>query len=139
MSEPDWQGGCECGAVRYAVAGRLRPIVACHCSQCRRFTGHFLAATAARRSKLTLIKDAGLRWYDSSDAARRGFWGLCGSTAFLGARERHHVSISAGSLDDSRDLAIVCHIHVADKGTYYDIEPGVTQIRDGRFAVPLPE
>jgi len=26
----------------------LRPVVACHCTQCRRMTGHFLAATAAR-------------------------------------------------------------------------------------------
>ena len=36
-------GGCLCGAVRYAVTGALRDVVGCHCSQCRRTTGHFLA------------------------------------------------------------------------------------------------
>jgi hypothetical protein len=139
MTETDWEGGCECGAVRYAVSGGLRPIVACHCSQCRRFTGHFLAATAARRSRMRLIKDAGLKWYDSSDAARRGFCALCGSSLFWEPRGRDHISIAAGSLDDSRDLAIVCHIHVADKAVYYGIEPGVMQVPDGLFSVPLPE
>jgi len=41
-----------CGAVRYEVRGPLRPVVACHCTQCRRMTGHFLAATAAREADL---------------------------------------------------------------------------------------
>jgi hypothetical protein len=27
---------------------------------------------------------------------------------------------------------------VADKGAYYEIEPGVPQSQDGNFAVPLP-
>jgi len=139
MSEKEWEGGCECGAVRYAVPGRLRPIVACHCSQCRRVTGHFLAATATRRSRLRLLRDGGLKWYDSSEAARRGFCALCGSTLFWEPRGRDHISIAAGSLDDSRDLAIVCHIHVADKGAYYELDPGMKQVADGQFSVPLPE
>ncbi len=29
-------GGCLCGAVRYEVRGPLRPVVYCHCAQCRR-------------------------------------------------------------------------------------------------------
>ena len=39
-------GGCLCGAVRYQVRGPLRSVVMCHCSQCRRQTGHVMAATA---------------------------------------------------------------------------------------------
>ncbi|MDX6374077.1 MAG: hypothetical protein QOD98_3065, partial [Nocardioidaceae bacterium] len=31
----------------YAVTGRLRDVVNCHCRRCRRFTGHHLAATSA--------------------------------------------------------------------------------------------
>ena len=45
---PRQTGGCLCGAVRYRVAGPLRDVVACHCAQCRRSSGHFAAATAAR-------------------------------------------------------------------------------------------
>ena len=49
---PRQTGGCLCGAVRYRVAGPLRDVVACHCGQCRRSSGHHAAATAARRGDL---------------------------------------------------------------------------------------
>jgi hypothetical protein len=57
------QGGCACGAVRYEVRGPLRPIIACHCTQCRRTSGHFFAATACRRSVFALLKSATLKWF----------------------------------------------------------------------------
>ena len=131
-------GGCLCGAVRYAVHGALRPVVACHCTQCRRTTGHFLAATAARHRNFKLLADSGLKWYQSSREARRGFCAVCGSSLFWEGAGRDYISIAAGTLDDSTGLAIVCHIHVADKGAYYEIEPGVPQSQDGNFALPLP-
>jgi hypothetical protein len=136
----DSTGGCLCGAVRYAVRrGALRAVVACHCTQCRRITGHYLAATAARRRDFRLLEDSGLRWYDSSSEARRGFCGHCGSTLFWQPHGRDYISIAAGSLDDSSALTTACHIFVADKGRYYQIEPGVPQIQDGQFFVPLPD
>ena len=137
---PDCTGGCLCGAVRYAVRhGALRAVVACHCTQCRRTTGHYLAATAARSRDFRLLEESGLKWYDSSNEARRGFCGHCGSTLFWQPHGRDYLSIAAGSLDDSSALSTVCHIFVADKGGYYQIEPGVPQIQDGKFSVPLPD
>jgi hypothetical protein len=131
-------GGCLCGAVRYRVTGPLRPVVMCHCTQCRRQTGHIMASTAARRADLHLEQAGELRWYAASDEARRGFCGRCGSVLFWDAVGREHVSITAGSLDDSSGLRIAWHIFTADKGGYYEIEPGVPQSADGTFAVPLP-
>jgi len=131
-------GGCLCGAVRYRVSGALRPIIMCHCTQCRRMTGHVMAATAARLANFQLLADRELKWYDSSNKARRGFCARCGSTLFWAGVGRDYISIAAGSLDDSGGLGIACHIHVADKGDYYEIEDGAKQIADGNFAVPLP-
>jgi hypothetical protein len=131
-------GGCLCGAVRYQVRGPLRSVVMCHCSQCRRQTGHVMAATAAQRSHFELLRQDELRWYAASEQARRGFCGRCGSTLFWEGVGRDYVSIAAGTLDDSSGLQIACHIHVADKGGYYHIEPGVPQSRDGHFTVPVP-
>lgn len=128
-------GGCLCGAVRYEVHGRLRPIVMCHCTQCRRSTGHFLASTAARHSDFRLLADQGLEWYPSSPQARRGFCRRCGSTLFWQGQGRDYVSIAAGTLDDSAGLEVACHIFVADKGCYYEIEDGIPQHRDGTFSV----
>jgi hypothetical protein len=129
-------GGCLCGAVRFEVHGSLRPIVMCHCTQCRRVTGHLMAATAARRADLRLLSAGELRWYDSSAQARRGFCGRCGSTLFWEARDRNYLSIAAGTLDDASGLTIACHIFVADKGAYYDITDPAPQIMDGTFSVP---
>jgi hypothetical protein len=130
-------GGCLCGAVRYRVAGALRPVIMCHCTQCRRMTGHVMAATAARRADFQLLSEAGLAWYAASPEARRGFCARCGSTLFWDGAGRDYLSIAAGTLDDSHGLTVACHIFVADKGSYYEIEPGVPQYPDGSFP-PLP-
>jgi hypothetical protein len=127
-----------CGAVRYRVTGPLRDVVGCHCSQCRRMTGHYLAATAARVADFTILSEAELRWYEASAEARRGFCGRCGSTLFWAAHGKDYISIAAGSLDDASGLKFACHIFVADKGAYYEIEPGAPQIRDGSFRLSVP-
>jgi len=138
MSVPARDGGCLCGAVRYRVAGPLRPVIMCHCSQCRRMTGHVMAATAARRADFRLLAEEGLSWYASSHEARRGFCARCGSTLFWDGAGRDYLSIAAGTLDDSSGLAIAFHIFVADKGAYYEIEPGARQYPDGTFPPLLP-
>ena len=134
-------GGCLCGAVRYEVAGRLRPVVLCHCTQCRRSTGHFMAATAARHGDFRLTREEELLWYPSSDSARRGFCGRCGATLFWQASGRDYISIAAGTLDGATGLVSACHIHVSDKGDYYSIDDGLPQSADGTFslAIPAPE
>ena len=131
-------GGCACGAVRYEVRGPLRAVVMCHCSQCRRMTGHFMAATAARHADFGLLAETGLTWYESSAEARRGFCRQCGSTLFWQGAGRDYLSIAAGTLDDSSGLRIACHIFTADKGAYYEIADGAPQLRDGNFSLTWP-
>ena len=57
-------GSCLCGAVRYEVTGPLRKVVYCHCEQCRKTSGHFVAATACGADKLSILSVVGLLWYD---------------------------------------------------------------------------
>jgi hypothetical protein len=131
-------GGCLCGAVRYEVRGPLRPVVACHCTQCRRMTGHFLAATAAREADLAFTCDAALKWYSASPDARRGFCGGCGSTLFWHGKGRDYIAIAAGSIDGATGLAMVQHIHTADKGDYYTLDDGLAQSPHGMAPVREP-
>jgi len=129
-------GGCLCGAVRYEVRGPLRPVVACHCTQCRRMTGHFLAATAAREGDYTITRDAALKWYHASKDARRGFCADCGSTLFWHGTGRDYVAIAAGSIDGATGLRLVQHIFTADKGDYYELDDGVVQSAEGLDSIP---
>ncbi|HEY7749127.1 MAG TPA: GFA family protein [Aestuariivirgaceae bacterium] len=123
------EGSCLCGAVRYEVKGPLREVVGCHCTQCRKQTGHFMAATAAKLAHFKVSKDAGLRWYKSSDRAKRGFCQICGSTLFWQGTGRDYIAIAAGTLDGATGITIAGHIFCADKGDYYEILDGEYQER----------
>ncbi|MEE8145694.1 MAG: GFA family protein [Kiloniellales bacterium] len=122
---PAGTGGCLCGAVRYRVDGPLRSIIACHCGQCRRMSGHHTAATAAARGDLEIDSSGALAWYESSPGVRRGFCQTCGSSLFWDNETRDYVAIFAGSLDSPTGLKLVQHIHTADKGDYYEIADGL--------------
>ena len=56
-------GGCLCGGVRYEVTGRLRSVMLCHCSMCRRTHGPIGAYTAAPRQALRIVESRGLAWF----------------------------------------------------------------------------
>jgi hypothetical protein len=131
-------GGCACGGVRYEVGGKLRDVVTCHCVQCRRTSGHFVAATACRRQAFTLVKAETLKWYVAVPGFRRGFCGECGSSLFFEQPGGERVSIAAGSLDGPHGLKIAAHIFVSEAGDYYQIEPSVPVSQRGDHNVALP-
>lgn len=113
------RGGCLCGAVSYQINGPLRPVVACHCQQCRKSSGHYVSATSALRDDVTITGE--VAWYQSSPEARRGFCGTCGSNLFWDG-PGVNISIHAGGLDGPTALETAGHIFCADKGDYYEIE-----------------
>ena len=124
-------GGCLCGAVRYRIeAGAdapLRNVVNCHCEQCRRTSGHVVAASSVAADALTLLNDDGLRWYQSSDAARRGFCANCGSSLFWEPIGGDHVAIMAGTIDSPTGLVTEQHIFTDFAGDYYSLNDGLPQ------------
>jgi hypothetical protein len=132
-------GGCLCGAVRYEVRGPLRPVINCHCGQCRRTSGHFVAATAAPREGLALVESGGLRWYESSEHARRGFCRTCGASLFWEAVPGENVSIMAGTLDPPTGLRTVAHIFADDAGDYYAFDDGLPRYPQGDHKVQFPD
>lgn len=132
-------GGCMCGSVRYEVNGPLRDIIACHCEQCRRSSGHFVAATASRKKYFTLTQQDGLRWYSAVPGFRRGFCGLCGSSLFFEEIGKERMSIAAGSLDKPHGLRIAAHIYTAEAGDYYTLDPLIPASAGGEHSVVLPD
>ncbi len=130
-AKPRATGGCLCGAVRYELRGPLRPVVNCHCGQCRRTHGHVAAYTTAARADLVLIEDRGLKWYASSKEARRGFCGDCGASLFWKPLGGEEIAIAAGGIDAPSGLETVQHIFTAHKGDYSEIADGLKALPDG--------
>ena len=111
-------GSCLCGGVTYTVNSELDNIVACHCEQCRKTSGHYVAATRVHDDSLQLTQDQTLAWYDSSNNAKRGFCTRCGGNLFWKNSTRDSISIMAGTLDLPTDLKLTHHIFVADASDY---------------------
>jgi hypothetical protein len=120
------------------VRGALRPIIACHCVQCRRTSGHFVAATACRRSVFALLKSDTLKWFVAVPGFRRGFCSECGSSLFFEETGGERVSIAAGSLDEPQGLRVAAHLFVAEAGDYYEIDPRVPASQGGGHNIALP-
>ena len=126
----DVTGGCQCGAVRYRATGVGPEVTECHCSQCRRQSGHRYATTGAKNGDLEVEAGAErITWYRASPQAERGFCALCGSTLFWRRDGDDHTAILAGSVDEPNGLRLAKHIFVADKGAYYEIDDGLPQFR----------
>lgn len=130
-------GGCLCGKVHYEVRGHLNPIKACHCEQCQKTSGHFVAATSCKQSELTIYGEENLSWYDSSEEAKRGFCQNCGGNLFWQDHTRDTIAIMAGTLNKPTGLKISQHIYVADKSDYYEIKDGIQQFATREGIIPL--
>ncbi|MCB1438167.1 MAG: GFA family protein [Nitratireductor sp.] len=120
-------GSCLCGNVRFQVRGQLRGVIACHCNQCRKQSGHYFAATNCPDDLLTVEGLDHLRWYQSSQSAKRGFCGTCGSALFWKDTSAASTSILAGAFDKPTGLRMERHIFCEFKGDYYEISDGLPQ------------
>lgn len=134
---PTAQGACLCDSVRFEVHGPLRDSLACHCSQCRKTSGHYWSATQCRLEDLHWVQDGGLMWFRSSERARRGFCRHCGSSLFWQLDGDEHISIGTGTLDTPTGLTTLGHIYVKDKSDYVDIAHGSPQWSADRDEPPL--
>lgn len=130
------KASCLCGAVRIEVTGELKPPDACHCVQCRKWSGHFTVGTDIPRANCKIFGEENVTWYETSRKVRRGFCKTCGCPMLFDPldRAKHDwIGVPMGAFDDPTNSHIEIHIFVAEKGDYYDIPPGVPQ------AATIPE
>jgi hypothetical protein len=120
-------GSCLCRAITFQITCDLPPPDACHCTQCRKFTGHFFVSTDIPKSAITLTGAEHLTWYPSSEMARRGFCAICGSSLFWDPLYRDTIGVAMGAFDPPTGATLGVHIFVADKGDYYTIDDGAPQ------------
>ena len=119
-----------CRAVTFEVQGALEhQPEACHCTQCRKQTGHFFVGMNVRRRNLTVRGSEHVSWYRSSDNVRRGFCSVCGSILFWEPTIEgyEYTSVAMGTLERPTGARMSKHTFVGDKGDYYDIDDGLPQ------------
>jgi len=122
-----YKGGCLCGAVAFEVAGTLPQPNACHCSQCRKQSGHYWASIDVARDAVTIHGTDNLTWFRSSEKVQRGFCATCGSFLFWDPIEQDSIAVAMGAFNQPTETQLKMHIFVADKGDYYVIGDGLPQ------------
>jgi hypothetical protein len=97
-SKPAMTGGCQCGAVRYALF-EVPVSTVCHCRMCQKAVGGPFAALA----KLPLAQFAWTRGapgkFQSSSAAERHFCAACGTPLTFHYLDGDAIEVTTGSLD----------------------------------------
>lgn len=120
MPRPDGTGQCQCGLVRFEIAGLPRDVHYCHCSMCRRAVGNAFAT-------LVWLKRAQVQWseqpafYRSSTIARRGFCRQCGTPICLDYDDSDQIALMVGTFDDARLLVPTHHYGAEGRLPWADI------------------
>jgi hypothetical protein len=114
------EGHCNCGAVGFAIDHAVRDIYMCHCSICRRWTGHTGVA-------VVVVPKSGFRWTRGEDHVahwtkpdadwQSWFCRQCGS-ALPGPNDARNMFVPAGLLPDHPDLQVAHHIWVDSKAAW---------------------
>jgi hypothetical protein len=133
MSDPCYEGGCLCGAVRYRVCGEARNLCYCHCRSCRLAAGaHCVAWATFETSRFQLLRGA-LSQVRSSPPVLRSFCGACGTAIgyWNEARPREQ-DVALATLDDAKGLAPGYHIWVSHRLPFVVLADGLPQFAEWR-------
>jgi hypothetical protein len=102
---PRMTGGCQCGAVRYALHAVPDNPHICHCRMCQKAFGSFFAPlTGVPLDKFELTRGA-LAVFMSSDQTERGFCRDCGTPLTIHDVHSPKIAVSIGSLDAPEKIA----------------------------------
>jgi hypothetical protein len=104
-TEPTMTGGCQCGAVRYALFETPESTV-CHCRMCQKAVGGLFAVLC----KVPTTRFAWTRGepsrFQSSSAAERHFCASCGTPLTFHFLDGDAIEVTTGSLDNPAAVPI---------------------------------
>jgi hypothetical protein len=102
-TQPTLTGGCQCGAIRYALFEMPESTI-CHCRMCQKAVGGpFAALSKVRRECFTWTRgEPGT--FRSSSAAERQFCRACGTPLTFQYLDGDAIEVTTGSLDYPGDL-----------------------------------
>ncbi|MGB0501911.1 MAG: GFA family protein [Acidimicrobiales bacterium] len=109
MSELDRErtGRCGCGYITVKATRLQRNAMHCHCENCRRLTGNFVAAVRVRHDDLVWDDPQGHMAEFDLGYARYGFCRNCGATLYFQASEGpDEASVMIGLFEDASGIEL---------------------------------
>lgn len=114
-SEKPLEGGCQCGYIRYRIAGDPVTLYACHCLHCQsQSSSAFGLSMWVRTQDFELLSGQLKLWVETADDGSDKhctFCPQCGSRIYHSGGDADEIlSLKAGSLDDKSALTPIAHI-----------------------------
>ncbi|EEQ34169.1 DUF636 domain-containing protein [Microsporum canis CBS 113480] len=120
------QGGCCCKKIRYTSTTLPKSMSNCFCITCRKISGApYATFSRFPRSSITWLNELP-KYFRSSNFAKRGYCGDCGSTLTYEMDERpDSISLCPGSFDDwdvkGELMKPTDHIFLGEKAVWFDV------------------
>lgn len=138
MTDPErsLSGGCNCGAVRYEIAGAPIAVAACHCTRCRKQSGAAFSINLIVRAS-TMTVEGELASYLETDTESgapidRQFCAACGSPIrSIPTAAPKMIAIKAGGLDDPAPFPPQMHIWTRSALPWVMIPEGLPRFDKG--------
>jgi len=122
------EGSCLCGAVRFAIDGRVSPLQYCHCRRCQKASGGaFVAAVAAAIERFRwlqgseLVEVFAMPVRDEPPPYRTAFCRRCGAPVPIADPARPFAIVPAGALDGQPPITPFRRIFVSLNPPWYEI------------------
>lgn len=112
-----FDGGCQCGAVRYRCSASPFVCYTCHCLACQRITASaFATCIQVPAEALEVVSGSPgefTRTADSGNSLTTSICKVCGSALFVANSARPRIrTLYVGTLDRSADVEVDAHIWV---------------------------
>jgi len=124
---PLHSGGCQCGAVRYALHAEPFDAHICHCRMCQKaFGGFYAPLTKVARDDLTWTRGAPANFRSSPDVDR-GFCADCGTPLTFDHLGSPYINVAIGSLDHPEKARPKIQIGIESRVPWHDVLPALDE------------
>ncbi|GBE43567.1 glutathione-dependent formaldehyde-activating enzyme [bacterium BMS3Bbin10] len=122
-------GGCQCGAVRYALEPKPYKIYVCHCLECQKQSASAFGLSMPLKFEDLALEGETAEYVRSTDSGARTrciFCRQCGTRLYHRSdRSPEFVTIKAGTLDETHSIKPVAHIWVSRKQPWVVLDDDV--------------
>lgn len=112
-------GGCQCGAVRYALHEPPTHPHICHCRMCQKAFGSFFAPLTGVPLEAFELTRGELATFLSSDQTERGFCRNCGTPLTFHYVTSPRIAVSIGSLDEPEKVVPAHQFGIEGRLSYF--------------------
>jgi hypothetical protein len=109
------QGSCQCGAVRFEVAGPFISVSFCHCATCKKISGGVGTASGGAPTEDIVVLEGRdrIETFQPVEGSAKSFCRTCGSNLFGGGwPDSEHSSVRLSAIDSGLEQKPDAHIFV---------------------------